>query len=113
MDKFDLQNLIHTLLECALTCENCVAACLEEEKSDMSKCIELCRDSGDICFLVARLLQRKSEISLNFLPLCEEICRLSAEEAAKFSLVACQKCAEICIECADSCNENHNAISQN
>ena len=60
--------LINTLLECALACEHCMAACLEEKDvAAMAHCIELVRDCADICFLGAKLLLRDSEIAHQYL----------------------------------------------
>ncbi len=71
------QDLIRILLECAFTCENCATACLQEDDVKMmARCIALDRDCSDICLQAARLLQRNSEVSKEFLQVCEQICRM-------------------------------------
>jgi hypothetical protein len=95
------------LIDCALTCEACAGACLNEENiSLMARCIELDRDCADICLQAARLLQRQSEIADDFLLVCEKICRMCAEECNKHSHEHCKICAETCEACADACRMN-------
>ncbi len=105
MENQQHQELIRTLLECALTCENCATACLQEEDVKMmARCIALDRDCADICLQAARLLQRNSEVSKEFLQVCEKICRLCAGECSKHQHEHCQRCAQACRSCADACS---------
>lgn len=114
MEQRNNQALIQTLLDCALACEYCASSCLEEEHVKMmTSCIKLDRDCADICLQAARLLQRNSVIAYQYLLLCEEICRLCAEECGKHDHKHCKACAEACIKCADACHKNHEAIHQN
>lgn len=107
------QELIQKLLNCASSCEMCASSCLEEKDvAMMAKCISLDRDCSDICFQAARLLQRNSPIALQFLLLCEEICRQCAEECGMHQADHCRKCAEACIICAEACHESHQPIEQ-
>lgn len=113
MENQSNQELIQKLLNCALTCERCAASCLQEEDvAMMAKCISLDRDCSDICFQAARLLQRDSVIARQYLLLCEEICRLCAEECSKHHEEHCIQCAQACRECADACHANHQPIDQ-
>lgn len=113
MENQKYQELIQNLLNCALTCEHCAAACLQEEDVKMmAKCISLDRDCSDICFQAARLLQRESQIARQFLLLCEEICRMCADECSKHDDEHCKRCAEACRICADACHEHHQPIEQ-
>lgn len=101
-------DLINTLMECALACEKCMSACLEEKDvSMMAHCIELNRDCGEICFLGARLIIRDSEISHKYLMLCEEACRLCAEECSLHDHEHCKTCAMACRSCEQACHEHH------
>lgn len=105
MENQQNQELIQTLLNCALTCENCAASCLQEEDVKMmARCIALDRDCADICIQAARLLQRNSEISKEFLQVCEKICRLCGDECSKHQMEHCQKCAKACYACAEACS---------
>ncbi|WP_345211702.1 four-helix bundle copper-binding protein [Mucilaginibacter gynuensis] len=110
----EYQDLIRTLLDCVLACENCASACLQEDDVKMmAGCVSLDRDCADICALAARLLQRGADISLQYLLLCEEICRQCATECSKHEHVHCQKCAEACNNCAQACHKYHEPITQN
>ncbi|MCJ8208296.1 four-helix bundle copper-binding protein [Mucilaginibacter sp. RS28] len=107
------QELIQTLLDCVLACENCATACLHEEMvKEMAGCIMLDRDCGDICSQAARLLQRNSAIAHQYLVICEEICRMCAEECGKHDAEHCQLCAEACTRCAEACHAHHEPVTQ-
>lgn len=107
-------DLIQNLINCAFACEMCATACLDEnDVTTMAHCIELDRDCADICFQSARFLQRDAEIAHKFLMVCEEICRMCAEECSKHDNDHCKTCAEICQSCAEKCHEHHGAISMN
>lgn len=113
MDMNSNQTLIQQLLDCAITCEACATACLNEENvTGMRQCIRLDRDCADICTLAARLLQRDSAIARQYLLLCEEICRMCAEECGRHDHDHCRRCAEACTNCANACHENHESILQ-
>lgn len=104
--------LVKTLNECVVACEQCAAACLDEDNvSEMAHCIELDRDCADICALGARLLQRDSELAHNYLVACEEACRTCAEECRKHEHDHCKACAEACERCAEACHEHHGSVS--
>jgi len=106
--------LIEILNDCCNVCEMCATACLREENVKMlSKCIELDRDCADICRTAAALLRRDSKIAHQYLLLCEEICRMCAEECQKHtSMRHCMECAEECLRCAEACHELHEPIMQ-
>jgi len=113
MENTKYQDLIQKLINCALACENCVAACLsEEDVTMMVPCIKLNHDCADICLLAARLLQRDSDIALQYLLLCEEACRNCAAECGKHQHDHCQQCAEVCNTCAEACHAHHELITQ-
>lgn len=96
--------LIKTILECALACEMCMSACLDEKDvTPMAYCIELDRDCSEICFLAAKLLKRDSGVAHKFLAVCEIICQSCAEECSKHKHDHCRVCAEACRKCAEAC----------
>lgn len=100
--------LIQTLLDCARISEECIAACLHEsDVAKMAHCIEVDRDCADICFLAAKLLMRDSEVAHKFLAVCEETCRICAEECSKHDDKHCKQCAESCRKCAEACHAHH------
>jgi len=99
--------LVQTLLECATACEECAAACLDEEDvKHMARCIELDRDCADVCFTGAKLLLRDSNIAHKFLAICQEACRMCAEECSLHSHEHCQRCAEACRRCEQACQQH-------
>jgi hypothetical protein len=112
MERISSPELIRSILECAIACENCVSACLANENSDFSRCIELNRDCADICTLAARLLQRSSGIITHFLMVCEEITRFCAEECSKYNMDACRYAADACLKCAEHCSIKLDPITQ-
>lgn len=99
------KELQQKLINCAIACEECEAACLNEGNITLlARCIELNRDCADICLQAARLLQRQSEIETDYLVVCEKMCRMCADECRKHNYDHCQACAEECENCADSCH---------
>ena len=113
MENHDHSALIKKLLDCMLSCENCATACLlEDDVKDMTRCISLDRDCADICDQGARLLQRNSVIGHQYLVICEEICRMCADECGKYDYDHCKRCAEACLICAEACHAHHEPITQ-
>ncbi|MES2386926.1 MAG: four-helix bundle copper-binding protein [Bacteroidota bacterium] len=106
---------LHTaLINCARACEYCATCCLDEDDLAMlAECIRVDRDCADICTLSATLLARESSLATQLLLLCEEACRLCADNCAQHSHHDhCRECAEACRRCAELCHENHTAIEQ-
>lgn len=113
MENHSNNQLQQTILNCAMACERCAAACLQEDDvKDMTECIALDRDCADICFLAARLLKRDSVVARQYLLLCEEICRMCAEECSKHEHDHCKQCAEACLACAEACHLHHEPLHQ-
>lgn len=105
MQSQNYQEIVQNLLDCALSCEKCVVACLSESyPQKMDRCIKLTRDCKDICGLLAKFLSRNSQIAPQMVLVCEELCRMCAEECTKNAqLKHCKDCAEACIRCAETC----------
>lgn len=98
------KELQQKLINCAIVCEECEAACLNEDNITLlARCIELNRDCADLCIQAARLLQRQSEIETDYLLVCEKMCRMCAEECRKHNHDYCQACAVECEACAAAC----------
>ena len=98
--------LIQALNDCAVECNHCSTACLEEENVKMlSRCIKLDIDCAEICRLAAGFLARGSEHARHILKECAEICRECAEECEKHAHHHdhCKQCAEACRNCAAAC----------
>lgn len=98
------EEIIHSLSECVIACETCLASCLEEDNvKQMTECIKLDRDCADTCSLAVQFLSRNSGISKSIIGLCADICAQCAEECEKHDHDHCQKCAEACRKCEETC----------
>ncbi len=100
------QQLIAALNNCAIECNHCATACLEEQDVQMlSTCIKLDLDCADICKVTATLLARDSVHGKHLLKECAEICNACAEECEKHAHhhEHCKRCAEACRSCAEAC----------
>ena len=96
--------ILQELSACAMACNICYQACLnEEDVSMMARCIELDRECADMCQLTASLLARDSENTDTFLKLCADLCDLCAEECKKHDQEHCKECAHACSKCAVVC----------
>ncbi len=105
------EQLVQTLLKCALACENCAAQGFAEGQTGMmEKCIPMDIDCADICIQAARLLQRNSALAHEYLLICEKACRMCAEECSKHDHEHYKKCAQACNECADACHAHHGNV---
>jgi DNA-binding XRE family transcriptional regulator len=97
--------LITALNQCAATCDHCAAACLKEaEIHHLAQCIRTDIACASVCRSTIIMLENGiSEQSA--LRLCEEICRICAEECSKHTHEHCKACATICDECARNCKQ--------
>lgn len=94
------------LINCAIACETCETACLNEDNITLlARCIELTRDCADICMLGSRMVQRESEIEEDYLKLVATMCNMCAEECRKHNHDHCKACAEECEACAEACRQ--------
>jgi len=98
------QTCIEACLACAVTCENCITACVS---TDNKECILLCRDCADICALCARFEARSSIFTQHLHALCTKICKACAAECDKHAGhdASCKDCAEACKICAQICEQ--------
>lgn len=97
--------LIGMLNQCATTCDHCAAACLKEtEVHHLVKCIRTDIACASVCRTTAKLLEY-GVATQSALRLCEEICRICAEECNEHHHEHCKACAKICDECARDCKQ--------
>ena len=100
------QNCIEACHACAIECEHCASACLQEDDVKMmARCIELDRSCADICALAEREMARGSDFAERVCQLCAEICDACGAECARHQVDHCQRCAEACRRCAEACRE--------
>ena len=99
------KELISILNACAIECNRCTIACLEEENINMlEKCIKLDIDCAEMCHLAVSFLARDSEHTEHILPECAELCESCAKECEMHKdLDHCKVCAEACRKCAEAC----------
>lgn len=91
---------------CAVECEHCATACLQEPDAQArTRCIQLLRDCADICFMSAAYMGRGSQYARDLCRLCAEICEACGTECARFKDEHCQRCAAECRRCADECRK--------
>ncbi len=102
MEKY--RELINTLTNCIIACENCATSCLEEENvKKMKACIQLDRDCADVCSLAGRFLARESQNTIGIIELCADMCAECAKECEKHDHDHCVECAKACRQCEKSC----------
>lgn len=97
-------NCIEACRDCAIECERCTDACLDEKDvTAKSRCIKLNRDCVAACMLAIRLMTSGSSFAEEFCRVCAEICQACADECAKHDTEHCKRCAEVCRRCAEEC----------
>jgi hypothetical protein len=94
--------LVQKLLECAIACEGCVKASWQQEER-LTNFARLTRDCSDICLQAISFLKRNSELTGQYLKLCEKVCLLCAEACQKAYTENFQHCAIACANCAVAC----------
>lgn len=101
------KQLISILNSCAIECNHCSIACLDENTVSMlTRCIKLTIDCAEMCQLAASFLARGSEHAENILAECAELCESCAKECELHKSHAhCKVCAEICNKCAEACQQ--------
>jgi hypothetical protein len=107
------QSLINALRNCAVECNHCATACLDEQDVKMlSTCIKLDIDCAEICTIAAGFVARGSTHAGHILSECAEICNACAEECEKHAqhgMQHCKDCAEACRKCAEACAQMQHA----
>lgn len=101
------QSCIDACLACAIECDHCASACLNEQNvQDMVACIKLDMDCALICSLAAKLMASGSEYSQDICVLCAKICRDCEKECEKHQhMEHCKRCSEACRRCAEECEK--------
>jgi hypothetical protein len=105
MNHEDYVKILFTLNNCAVECNHCAMACLEEpDVKKMAASIKLNIDCAEICRITATFASRGSMHAQHIMKECIEICLASAAECDKHSHVDhCKECADACRKCADMC----------
>jgi hypothetical protein len=99
------QDVIETLLNTAIACERCANKC--ENENIMQRGVLLNRDAVELFKQAVKLLKHDSEISCQYIQICEEMARMTAEECnTNLNIEYVKACADACNSCADAC-KNH------
>ncbi|MFL5728913.1 MAG: four-helix bundle copper-binding protein [Cytophagaceae bacterium] len=97
--------MIETLLNTAIACERC--ANKSENENIMQRAVMLNRDAVELFKQAVKLLKHDSEVSGQFIQICEEVARMTAEECNNnLNIEYVKTCADACNMCADAC-KNH------
>lgn len=107
------KRLVEELLQCAIACEECASACLNDYTIASNECIKYTRDCADSCFHTARLAVRDSHLTRETIQSCERLCRICSKECEKYPTDHHQECFEACERCANTCLEfinSHQAV---
>jgi hypothetical protein len=103
-DKYD--DCIEACDACAVECEHCLTACLDEKPVEpLVRCIRLDRDCADLCRLAAALMSRDSSFAREVCLLCATTCDACAAECERHDMDHCRRCASACRSCAAECRE--------
>mgnify|MGYP002396118569 CR=1 FL=1 len=96
--------LLENLTNCAIACENCLDACLDEDDvKKMVECIRTDRDAAKLCFTTASVLASNSPQADALVRQCEEVVHACAVECEKHEMDHCQECAQACRNCEEAC----------
>lgn len=100
------QSCIEACNACAVECEHCATACLNEhDVKAMARCISLDRDCARICFAASGFMAAGSDFAEHVCRVCAEICRACGEECRRHQMDHCQRCADACERCAEECEK--------
>ena len=101
-----LAEAVKHAMYCAAICNSCADACLAEDM-DMSQCIRTCSDCSDVCEATYRVATRRTGVNRDLiralLATCIKACEICEAECARHDHPHCQRCAQMCRECADDC----------
>lgn len=102
-----LSRAVEALADCAVHCNACADACLEED-TDMARCIRACVDCADICQATGAVVARAGASGAPWLELvrvCATASANCAQECDKHDTDHCRACAEACRSCERICRE--------
>ena len=105
MSHETMRSCIDACNECALECEHCATACLnEQDVKVLARCIALDLECAEICRTATILMSRGSERAAEFCLLCADACEECAQECERHQhMEHCRRCAEACRRCAAEC----------
>jgi hypothetical protein len=107
------QSCIEACNDCAVECELCVSACLQEsDVKMMARCIALDRDCAKVCYTASALMASGSQFAKEVCRVCAKVCSACSEECRRHKGDRCQNCADACERCAQECERMDSGHAQ-
>lgn len=103
MSTQDLQRCIDACLQCLQDCERALGACLAQPQ--FAEAIRILQDCADICQLCIYLMLRNSNFHAKACQICAEVCLQCAETCSGIELEACRKTVLSSRHCAELCQQ--------
>ena len=101
-----VQNCIRTCTECEAECERCVKACMATSNApSFFHCIQLCRDTANICATAIKFLAQNSDYAQKICETCVDVCLACRDECARHEEDFCHRCADVCHKAAEECEK--------
>jgi hypothetical protein len=97
----DLYLIIAKLKSCASVCDMCASELRKLNTSVFASVILTNVNCAQTCRHAVYLLQSCEESGLDFLEVCNEICKVCEQENNHFKMDACQRAALECHYCCD------------
>lgn len=92
--------------DCAVECEHCASASLQESDVAMlARCIALDREGAKICYTASAFMASGSDFVEQICRLCADVCRACGQECRKFNYEHTQRCADACERCVEECEK--------
>ena len=112
VDAGPLASAIEALMDCGQACTADADANLGETNvAEMVRCIRLCLQCADLCFLTARVASRFGEyeaaVTTPLLEACLAACHDCGDECARHAEMHehCRVCGEACRRCEQACRD--------
>lgn len=106
MPHQQFQSCLAACNACAIACDRCVAAGLQEDDvKSVAGCLAMSIDCAALCRVAADAVARNSELARRICEACADICDACAEECGQHEMDYCQACAAACRRCASECRK--------
>jgi len=104
----ELTQIIHVLTNCSTICRSVITSpelniAQDHDLPEISKLTRMVNDCAASCDIAVLLIERKSNIIIDFLELCEELTMECAWECSKYGFEVCRQTAEACEQVAKAC----------
>lgn len=97
---------IQNCLDCFKTCEQTLAECFGKKgKHSESAHLILLKSCAEICHTSAKFMMMQSKYHTHLCGVCAEVCQDCAASCEAIGDESMKKCAEVCRKTAQSCSE--------